>query len=49
MVYAAKPTALCEIPFPAAIALTVVVAEIGIEHGFEHEVDDVVGIDPLVV
>src|SRR5579864_8727858 len=31
MVYAAKPTALCEIPFPAAIALTVVVAETGIE------------------
>lgn len=48
-VYVASPTPLCEIPFPAAMALTVAVAASEMLHGFEHEVDKVVGIDPSVV
>ena len=31
------------------MAFTVVLAEREIVHGFAHEVDEVVGIDPLVV
>ena len=49
IVYVATPTPLCEIPFPCAMALIVVVVETETVHGFEHDVDEVDGKDPFVV
>jgi len=49
IVYVAMATLLAAYPPPEAMALMVLVVETVSEHGFEHELDEVVGNDPSVV
>ena len=49
IVYVAVATPLAVYPPPEAMALRVVVVETAMVHGFEQEVDEVVGAVPFVV